>query len=353
MEEAKALVLEKTKYPPDSQPLAGKTDLMEPHHVEPTQRHLAPGKDGGAGNVVVTLTQSQLWLAEGELASAAITVTTHDGKKPTVQIHRATLYKFEAKGDPPGAELSPMTFHDDGVAPDVAANDNVFTTTVPPRPEVMKGLTSGVVLDVDLSASDERGRVQFNFASTGPVPAKFTGVVTSAIEQGSLVYRVGIEVTRAGRYSIMARLFDAQGAPAALLTFLGPLTVDSHEIVFTAFGKLLRDQKVKPPFALKDVEGHCFVQGADTDRAVMAVLPGPFLSATFDLAQLSDAEWDSPEKSKQIDVVNSTLAHGPSEIAPVDSKGIPLPPRPLVLPSTTPTTSAPPAVTTTAPPKGK
>ncbi|MFI5299105.1 MAG: choice-of-anchor X domain-containing protein [Polyangiales bacterium] len=347
MEEMRAALNEKTKYPPNSLPLAGKTDLIEPHHVETVHRPLQVDAEGGVGHVTITLSQSQLWLGDGEIASAFIAVTTDDHSKPPVSFARSEMFKSDGKTDGLGPSLGGITFRDDGVAPDLVAGDNIFSTFVPPRVDMLKGVTSAVLVDLDMLAGEERGTFRFHFVTTGPAPGKFTGVVTSAIEAGSLAFHVGIEVLQAGRFNIMARLYDAAGKPAALLTFVGSLTLDSLEVVLTAFGKTLLDQGLASPFALKDLEGFSYVTTNDSDRAVMAVLPGPYMSAAFDMNQLSSAEWDSPQRSKSIDAVNSIIASGPSEIAPVDSNGIPLPPMPLILPSGTPTPTPPPMPSTT------
>ncbi len=323
------------------------TDLLEPHHVESTHRPLQVDAERGVGHVTVTLSQSQLWLAHGELASAFIAVTTDNGSKPEVSFARSEMFKSNGKTDGLGASLGQLEFHDDGNPPDLIAGDNIYSALVPPGAELLRGVTSAVIVDVDMIAGDERGDFRFHFVTTGPAPGKFTGVVTSAIEGGSLAFHVGLDVYQAGRFNIMARLYDAAGKPAALLTFVGPLTLDSHEVVFTAFGKTLLDQGLVSPFAHKDLEGFSYVSTTDSDRAVMAVLPGPFLSAAFAMNQLSSAEWDSPERSKSIDSVNSVMAHGPSEIAPVDSNGIPIPPIPLVSPSGTPTPVPPPMPSST------
>ncbi len=117
-----------------------------------------------------------------------------------------------------------------------------------------------------------------------------------------------------------------------------PLTRESLEVRLYAFGKTLRDQALSSPFSLQDVEGFMWLDtpGLGTDRATMAALEGPYSSDAFPMTALSDAEWDSPDRSKTIDGIDKRIAHGPSEIAPVDSNGIPIPPVSVPLPSATP-----------------
>jgi hypothetical protein len=332
MHETRQTLLEKTKYPPTSLPLAPKLDLQKPHTVASHTRGLAMAPDGGRSNVSITLSQSQLWLADGDVASAFIQVTTANGDKPNVQITRANLHKTDATGDALGTLVGPVLFHDDGVAPDTASGDLTFSASVPQWTDALRGKPTGLVLEVDMVAGEEHGTFRFNFITTGAVPAKFTGVVHDAIEGGSLAFHIGIEVYRAGRYSLMARVYDADGKPAVLLTDLEELSPETREVVMVAFGKALLDQGLRSPFVLRDLEGFLFVAEKDTDRAVMAVWPGPYTTAEFPMTQLSDKEWDSPQRSARIDAIDGVINHGPSEIAPVDSNGIPLPPKPIVVP---------------------
>lgn len=339
LKQTRATYLEKSKLPPDSLPLAGKTDLIDPHFVATLRRPLQKRPDKNeAGNIQLTLDQSQLFLSEGETAAAFLGVTASDGTKPHVTIVRASLSRADAKTMQQGPPLRSISFHDDGVPPDAKAGDNVFSAAVPPDGEVLKGVVGRVLVDVEISAADEHGSVSFQFIANGAIPAKFTGIVRSVLEGGSLAYYVGVEVLREGNYSITGRIYDAANKPAALATWGGPLTKDSHEVRLYAFGKTLRDQGLSAPFSLKDVDGFLWLNTPElgTDRATMAVLPGPYASEAFAMTALSDAEWDSPERSSTIDDIDRRIARGPSEVAPVDSNGIPIPPVKVPFPSATP-----------------
>lgn len=66
-----------------------------------------------------------------------------------------------------------------------------------------------------------------------------------------------------------------------------------------------------PPLELENLEGFRYLIGAYPDREIMAILPGPFTSASFPLTQLSPTEWDSPERWKRVDDLNSAIEQGP------------------------------------------
>ena len=301
--------VEMSKYPPSSQPLAGKVDLLKPNFVEPWFRSLKIDKDGARGKVGVTQWQSKVWLADGETAVATFHVEDDKGVVRSVGIVRAAL--VEDAASQPGAEIDHLSFHDDGVAPDEAAGDGTWSAFVPATTSVLTGKSKSVLGVVDLDVEGEQGALLYHFVAVGSPPAKFTGVVHDAIEQGSLAFHLGVDVYRPGRYQIVARVFDAKDQPAAFLTELLDLSVETREVVLVAFGKTLRDQDLTPPFAIKDVEGIRVILGAYPDRELMQMLPGPIWSATFPITLLSTDEWDSSQRWKQVDNINKVLTEGP------------------------------------------
>jgi hypothetical protein len=313
MEVTRATLLEKTKYPPTSLPLGHKTDLIEPNFVEPSRRPLSVDKDGKAGKIGITQWQDRVMLGDGDLAIATFTVMGETTKVPVVSVTRATLLVDDNGAI--GKELTPLAFRDDGVAPDLTAGDGTFSGLVPPTAATLNGKSMSVFALVDLTVAGEAGQLRYHFISTGSPPAKFTGIVRDAIEGGSLAFHIGIDVYRAGRYSFMARVFDANDKPGVLLTAVDEYSVETRELVLVAFGKALLDQGLTPPFKLKNVEGFRYLVGAYPDREIMAILPGPFTSANFPLSQLSPAEWDSPDRWKRVDDLNAAIKQGPPSAA--------------------------------------
>ena len=87
MAETRAALMEKTRYPLESRPLAMKTDLMLPHHVDPMTRGLA-----SPGHVTVTQQQDRVWVSPGQ--PATVSITAKSGPDPvTLEIANAQLIR--------------------------------------------------------------------------------------------------------------------------------------------------------------------------------------------------------------------------------------------------------------------
>src|SRR5579883_1721869 len=91
LEMARDNLLRMWQYPPESRPLAGKTDLIPPHFVPPTVRPLTKGsKAGEKGKVLVTQSQDRLFLGSGEQGMISVEATL-DGVRIPFQITRADV----------------------------------------------------------------------------------------------------------------------------------------------------------------------------------------------------------------------------------------------------------------------
>jgi hypothetical protein len=327
MEETQRALLQKTVYPPTSLPLAGKKDLIPPHHVEPWGRPLLDPKGGKEGRVSVRQTQSTLFLGAGEQGVATFEATA-DGQHPPVSIARSQLKLTKANESTPGPAVATVVFRDDGAPPDDVAGDGVYSAVVPPSLDVVQSFSGELVIETDLSVQGESGTLIWRFAQTGAAPARFTQTARDALEGGSLAIYLGIQVFTAGHYDIRGRLYDASGRPMAFLTFVDDLGTDTREVRLAAFGKVLRDQNAQPPFTLRDIEGWRYVLGSYPDREQMPMWPDGYTTGPYDLSQFSDSAWNSPEKQARLRALDDAIRRGPSETAPVDSNGIPLPPPP-------------------------
>ncbi|MFI5297345.1 MAG: choice-of-anchor X domain-containing protein [Polyangiales bacterium] len=332
MAETRAALMTKLHYPTGSSPLTGKSDLLLPHHVEPTYRGLSGNRDG---KVLIEQRQDRLYLSPGQTAVAMIYATA--GKAPVaIQVTRSEMQREPADGGPPPV-VGTVTFHDDGVAPDEISGDGISSGLVTPPTD---GIPGSLTLFVDLQANGEKGTLNFQFVMTAPPPATFTQTARDALEDGSIAFYVGINVQKAGLYEIVGRVYDAHGGAIAYLRYMDQLTTDAKEVRLLAFGKLLIDEGAVPPLYLRDVEGHRMVIGDYPDRELMADWLGPYKSANYDVKQLSDKDYDGPDKQQRINALNQAeqdgLAniHGGNPLPP----GAPLP-TPLPTPDPSPSTS--------------
>jgi hypothetical protein len=325
MRETKNALLEKTRYPMSSRPLALKTDLIEPHHVEPTMRGLN-GNQQGNHRVAITQNQDRLLLTPGQSATVSITVMA-ENKPVAVTFQRSVLVPMIEDANQnaqAGTPIANVSFHDDGVAPDTIASDGIWTGTVTAPSGAPSG---GLELLVDASAEGETGTLVFNFTQTQTAPASFTQTARDVLENGSIAIYVGVSVQQAGRYEIVGRLYDANGAPLVYMRFIDEMTPDTKEVRLLAYGAVILDEGGVPPFTLKDVEGSMLVVGGFPDRQPMVDWPANYVTAKYALSSLTNADNDDADKQRKIqaldkatqDGINSIRSGTPAVPAPVGS----------------------------------
>ena len=311
MAEARKALLAKGRYPNESQSLATKTDLLLPHHVEPTMRGLSGGSGSGmsereaAQRVRIAQHQDRLFVMPGQDALASFEAMS-GGKPANINITRSDLIR-EGKGGAPPTVVGHVNWKDDGVKPDELPGDGTWTGVV----EMPKdGVAAGLTLAVDIESNGEKGTLAFQFVQTASPPAKFTQTARWAIEDGSVVFYVGIQIDRPGLYDIVARVYDNVGTPVTYCRYLHQLTPDVHEVRLLAFGALLLDEGAVPPLVLRDVEGHRLLPDTHPDRELLEEWPANFKTGPFDVHKLSSAPYKDPTKPARIEDFDRATAAG-------------------------------------------
>jgi hypothetical protein len=147
----------------------------------------------------------------------------------------------------------------------------------------------------------EEGEASFDLLYTPVPPAVFTGAFREALEDGSLAFHAGLEVQRAGRYVVTARVEDAAGRAFALLRESAVLAEGKTEVRLQLFGKVVLDEGATGPFRLRDVEGLRFDEGGHPDRETMAPLDGVVLTTrAYGARDFSAAAWESADKTRRV-----------------------------------------------------
>jgi hypothetical protein len=185
------------------------------------------------------------------------------------------------------------------------------------------GVASQLMLFVDVESTGEKGTLAFPFIQTVSPPGRFTKTARSAIENGSLVYYVGVQIDRPGLYEIVGRIYDSTGAPMVYCRFLEQLTESSKEVRLLAFGKLLLDEGAVPPLVLKDIEGHRMVMGQHPDRELMDEWPGNVKSIPFDPKTLSHSDYEGADKQRRIADLDKATQDGLANIHAAPSAEVP------------------------------
>jgi hypothetical protein len=316
MAETRAALLEKTRYPLDSRPLAMKTDLLLPHHVDPLVRGLA-----SPGRVVITQQQDRVFVAPGQ--PAVVSISAKAGGQP-VSLDVASANVLRHLDGQPDSSVGQVAFADNGQAPDEIASDGTYTGLVSTPTD---GTGASLTLTVEARAAGESGVLTFEFVQTASAPAVFTQTARDALEQGSVAVYVGVQVQRPGTYEIQGRLYDSTGAPIAYMRFLDTLTTASKEVRLYAFGKVILDEGGVPPFVLRDVEGWRMAIGEYPDRELMTDWPAGYTTAKYALSQLSGADYDGPDKQRKIAALTQAEAEGINNIRNGPSATPPAPAR--------------------------
>ncbi len=148
--------------------------------------------------------------------------------------------------------------------------------------------------------------IPFEYFPENTIPAKFTGNFREHIKDGSLYVDVEIEVYRKGYYIIDANLFDNELNPVAYTIEKRDLQTGRQWVPLLFFGKVLLDQKAKPPFVLRDLRGYRFIEATTPDpefmdREMLKPYDGEYKTRMSSLNGLSDKEFEDEMKRKRIE----------------------------------------------------
>ncbi|MDB5918661.1 MAG: hypothetical protein JWR40_2895 [Massilia sp.] len=314
-----------TRYPHTSRPIAEQPDQVYPN--APVSETHAMRQGGGAGDpkVQVQTSQSRVYMAAGETVSFSLRALDTSGQVLPLVVTRAVAQGITFKGGRATAQVA-LAFADDGTGADAQAADGSFAAVLAPAQTGLAAFNGTIRAEVRYSVGGNAGSVLFDVIYSPELPARWTGQVREAVEDGSLAFYLKAEVRQAGRYVVSGRVDDAKGKPFALVSFNDVLGAGTNEVRLTMFGKLLRDQEAALPLTLRDVDGYLLKENLDPDRALMPRLEGKvFTGKPHPLNAFSDAEWQGEERSRYLAEFGKDLARARSELAGFDPAA-PLPP---------------------------
>lgn len=276
-------------YPPTCRPAARSPSRVFPRHGPVLVKPLSV-EDLGPNRAVVRVTEDRDHLLPGDAVTVTVEVVA-TGVRTPFEVKEAELVKARTKDNPNPESVAVLAFNDDGKPPDAGAKDGVSTATISDAP-IIKDYVGDLTARIAITTATESGEVMLPLARTGPPPAEFSGKVRESVENGSLALYVGIRVKTAGHYALTGRLYDSEHRAMAVLDANVDLALDTREVRFEAFGKLLRDLNVPGPWELRDVEGYLFGAIADrVDLLPMRVSKGPYRTRAYPLTMFSDQAW--------------------------------------------------------------
>jgi hypothetical protein len=307
------------QYPPYSRPMSVLNhDLAFPFIVESSPDYLFDKVGDTEPNGYLCLFQPRTWAVIGQEDLMHVTLECRDSdrKRVKVSIDKAQVFR-EFDGKRYGAVSADV--NDNGQNGDETAGDNIFTFQWKP----MKSDWGEMSLVADITyGPGKKTTVTSSFFSSPNLPAKYAGIFTERVDEGSLKVRTVLEVYKKGRYHLEANLKDKKnGDYIAYATFDGNLNSGTQEVDFIFFGKILRDKGLDGPYIVTDFRGHrvnlpidpdWFTQGeeglkkiqaaktTEPDKELVYPYKDGFETRFLDVDNFSKAAWSSQEKVDRI-----------------------------------------------------
>lgn len=290
-----------TRYPHSARPISEHPDQVRPFAPISADYPLRQRGSAPVAGVRLQTTQERVFVSGPETVAFSIAAVDEQGRRLPLLITRSVLIDASdprnASGRPPVA----LPFSDNGQDADALAGDGVWSARAAPAAMGFADYAGTLRLLLELNQDGRRGEFAFELVYEPQVPAQWAGV-REVVQEGSLVFALGLQVAQPGRYVISARLDDAQGQPFALLQFNDELGSGAQQARLVAFGKLLRDGQPAMPLRLRDVEGFLLHPDRHPDRAMLPRLSGVVhTSRVYPLTRFSDAEWHSEERQRYLD----------------------------------------------------
>jgi hypothetical protein len=306
-----------TRYPPESRPIREHPDqeqLAAPERTQPLKRDSA--------DVQLKLKQDKVFVAGDEVVHFSVGCEGQTRQPLPCQVTNGMAREAEHMlgGEAPLAGV-PLVFVDDGTQGDVLAGDGIVTTSFQPSKQGFPLFSGTLRISFQVRSGSAEGGAFFDILYTPSPPARITGKVREAVEQGSLQLYVGLQVRQAGRYVVAGRVDDEAGVPFAYVAFNEELPVGAQEVKLTLFGKLILDEAPTFPLKLRDVEGFLLKERGDPDRELLETRRG-YVHTTreYPTTVFSATEWQSEERSRYIDEFTKNVNEAQKELDALTGK---------------------------------
>ena len=290
-------------YPPTSRPLTSdQLDLLRPGQRQEVMRP----DDHGFG-IDFLFTADRYFVLGDESLTATLEV-----RRGGAPIQVAITQAYALVIDPTGRVPTPIPLA-------FAPRGAMFAATlVPAKLGLARQSAIGVYLEFDHGRGRQTAHFDFQYTPTAGIPARFNGAFWDTLESGSLAIHAGVAVDTPGRYVIDCNLYDAADQPVAWTRFKGELAAGVHDADLVFFGKVLVDGNARGRFHIGQLRGARFAPGLDPDLEQMPSFTGSYATRDYATDEFSDAEWDSPDKQRMIELLGQDRNHGGGAAAPRD-----------------------------------
>jgi hypothetical protein len=165
----------------------------------------------------------------------------------------------------------------------------------------MKGFRGPVhvLVEFRIAEVDSLAKAGLEYIVDSRATATFTGQTSERATDAGLELSVGVEVVEPGAYVIAGLLFDSRNQPVGHATFRGTLDAGTRAVPLRFWGLLFHDaHAVDGPFTLRTVTGKRLAAQGEPFDADMPAWAGEFRTRPHRVAEFSDREWESDEKTQ-------------------------------------------------------
>lgn len=284
------------QYPPGSRPARENSDQLYP--TAAVVRGIPLSLSGQPSqHIGLKLRQDRLTVVGSDTISLGIRCEDSQGQLLPCAVQSAMVSALPGSGAPPPGQR-PVQF-----VPDTTPeHEGELVATLRPLDLRLVERTWPLRVDVKLRAGSdpvEQGAALFDFLFTPEPPAETTGKIREAIVDGSLVLYYGLNVRRAGRYVLHARVDDATSKPLALLEWNDLLAAGPQEVKLVLFGKLVLDEHPRMPLKVRDFDGFLLKEEGDPDRDQIPPWNGyHHTTQVYASSVFSPREWQSEDRTR-------------------------------------------------------
>jgi len=335
------------KYPPESRPLdISNWDLLHPWLTDNNPAALVPVETFRQMEALQKAGLSEQEIAQRIAMPPSLPMYVFDMNKT---ILAGTQNELQAKLTimPPPGSTAPVRFQvtrveligDDyfgspslGAVPFACEYANSACTFRWQAPSEERKYWGSLELQVTLSVEGVAGELRAfqAFYSSPMVAGRFTGDFTEHLDNGSLVIDAGVEVQRRLVCFVSANLYSVDnGAPLQFVQRRMIVDPSMKSIPLTFFGKTFRDYEAQGAFRLQDLKAQCenlhyppewFMDSMahqaeleafqkkntapmEPQRIYFEYSTQSFLTRRYASNEFSDAEWQSPEKTRKLEAL--------------------------------------------------
>lgn len=249
-----------------------------------------------------------------------------------ISIEEASLHKGRGHLDFRSQKVADIRLNDQGLDGDKKAGDYIYSVSIAPAQLAAMAKYHGraqIYAKFKVGDAVTEALIPFEYQPESETPGRFTGTFSDVLEDGSLVVYAGVDVFKPGYFTFDANLFDSQDVPVAYTrTKVELKTAGKHEVKLLFFGKVLRDKSPTPPFTVKNLRGFRNMLGIRPPKPSKKTDEMFKNRTTFkqilrpseqnyttrgnyqDLARFSNKEWESEQKRRKIQFLESEVDSG-------------------------------------------